>query len=406
MQKRVGHWAIVCVIRQLALIPHKVLSHRHAEPSTHTDRRLASLLLCLNTDGYLAQTLSHYRPHYVNGNDIPRLLSACKERGPLYTKDTAIEFHRLMVAVLLAYAAHLARDRVNQEDGPIVANNILLHAVVYSSAFKAHMKSLSAADPPVLYLPMSSHIQEYQQFADENRIKCRVPRGHRASSSGEGSSSSGEGNGKLGLAEQGESKEAATGGQNRDVEDEIVDATTESEIYVPPTGPVDLNTVIQSWLKLLVKYHTAQRTLENYCGNLGTDEDSHVDITRLSVKPKRGLMPAWGEITAILASVLASDSERPSATNYSITEPEETIEHLKAYVLDVANAGKSTDNIVEKFRDIIHGCPQPIGYTVHCEAALVAFASAKNGGFRDDRLAPLHKVRILWYGSFISFHPF
>ena len=39
---------------------------------------------------------------------------------------------------------------------------------------------------------------------------------------------------------------------------------------------------------------------------------------------------------------------------------------------------KSTDNIFEKFRDIIKDHEQPIGYTVHCEAALVAFASTKN----------------------------
>jgi len=377
MQKRVGHWAIVCIISQLALIPHGALSRLNVEPSTQTDGRLASLLLCINIDKHLAQTLSHYRPTYVDGDDIPLLLSACKERGPLYTKATAIEFHRLLVGALIAFAAHLARKRVDQEDGLIVANGVLLHTIVYSNAFKAHMKSLSATYPPVLSLPTSSRIQDYQKFAVDNKIQCQVPRGNRKLSEEEMLSSGGG----LGLATEGESKEtpSATGGENKDAENEIVDATTESEIFVSPTDPVDLNLAIQSWLKLLVRYHTTQRTLENYCENLGTGEDSQIDITHLSVKPKRGLVPQWSDIAAVLTSVLTSGF---------ISEPKETIEYLKSYVLGVVNAGKSTDNI-------ILGHKQAIKYTVHCEAALVAFASTKNHKFQDDRLAPLHQVRIL-----------
>lgn len=382
MQKRVGHWAIVGLISQLALIPHEALLRLNVEPSTQTDGRLASLLLCINTDKHLAQTLSHYRPDYVDGDDIPLLLSACKERGPLYTKATAIEFHRLMVGALIAYAAHLARSRVDQEDGLVVANGILLHTIVYSNAFKAHMKSLSATYPPVLSLPTSSHIQDYQKFAVKYKIQCQVPRGNRTLSEEEMLSSGG----RLGLATGSKETPSATGGENKDTENEIVDATTESEIFVSPTEPVDLNIAIQSWLKLLVRYNTAQRTLENYCENLGTGEDSQIDIMRLSVKPQRGLVPQWSDMAAVLTSVLTSGS---------IPGPEETIEYLKSHVLGVVNAKKSTDNIFEKFSRIILGHEQEITYTVHCEAALVAFASTKNPKFRDDRLAPLHQVRIL-----------
>ena len=100
--------------------------------------------------------------------------------------------------------------------------------------------------------------------------------------------SSGEGNVKLGLVKQGESKEtpSATGSNNKDAKNKIVDATTESEIFVSSTEPVNLNTSIQSWLKLLVKFHTTQCTLGNYCESLGRGKDFQIDIKCISVKPK------------------------------------------------------------------------------------------------------------------------
>jgi len=200
--------------------------------------------------------------------------------------------------------------------------------------------------------------------------------------------------GELGLATEEESKEtpSATGSKNKDTKNKIVNATTESEIYVFPTEPVDLNLAIQSWLKLLVRYHTVQCTLENYCENLETGENFQINIMHLSVKPKQGLVPQWSDIAAVLMSVLMSSS---------ISEPKETIEYLKSYVLGIVNAGKSTNNIFEKFSNIILSHKQAIKYTVHCEAALVAFTSTKNHKFQDDRLAPLHQVCILWYVSFI-----
>ena len=131
MQKQVGHWTIICLISQLALIPHGALLCLNMEPSTQTDGRLMSLLLCINTNKHLVQTLSHYRPNYIDGDDIPLPLSVCKEQGPLYTKATTIEFHCLMVGALIAYAAHLARKCVDQEYGLIVPNDILLHTIVH-----------------------------------------------------------------------------------------------------------------------------------------------------------------------------------------------------------------------------------------------------------------------------------
>jgi len=289
-----------------------------------------------------------------------------------------------MVRALIAYAAHLACKWVDQEDGLIVANGILLHTIVYSNVFKAHMKSLSATYPLVLSLPTISHIQDYQKFAVDNKIHCQVPRSNCKLSEEEMLLSGGG----LGLAMEGESKEtpSMTGSENKDAENEIVNANTKPEIFVSSTEPVNLNLAIQSWLKLLVRYHTAQCTLENYCENLGTGEDSQIDITHLSVKPKQGLVPQWSDIAVVLTSVLMSSS---------ISEPEETIEYLKSYVLGIVNAGKSTNNIFKKFSNIILGYKQTIKYTVYCEAALVAFASPKNHEFWDVRLAPLHQVCIL-----------
>ena len=101
----------------------------------------------------------------------------CKEWGLLYSRATAIKFHHLMVGALIIYATHLAHKWVDQEDGQIVANDLLLHTIVYSNVFKSYIKSLSATYPSVLSLPTTSHIQDYQEalLPTKTRSNARSP---------------------------------------------------------------------------------------------------------------------------------------------------------------------------------------------------------------------------------------
>ena len=120
MRSQAGHWAMVGLLYQLSLIPKGKLNI-DVQPSTHPDGRLTNYLIStsmapdLSTsekgphDFLRTEVLPYYKPKYSNGEDIPYLLSLCQERAPLYMEDTVLEFHRLLVATLLAQAALLQR---------------------------------------------------------------------------------------------------------------------------------------------------------------------------------------------------------------------------------------------------------------------------------------------------------
>jgi hypothetical protein len=405
------------------------------------------------------EVLLYYKPEYANGEDIPHLLSLCQERTPLYTEDTVLDFHRLLVATLIAQAtllerykkAHQVEDDRNDEEMQKIGIILglvqrLLQAIVYFHALSSHMDSLGGIQPPVIFWPLSSRIPEYLAFARANNIYCRSGRSPPSKNRNTGPASS-KGGGRTFVSEEigsskggkgifasffkgGKGKSWSSGGhpvsskQEKSLEEELLSEPAnkffEEEEFLPVssnTAPAndeyaeqvsdedegiefddllphstmesdDLMGAVQSWLKLLVKYTTARRALEMYCGTLKRDEDSEIEISLLSVTPTETTMPLWKDISEVLQSVLKKQ--------YLTSPPcQEMIDHLKTRIFDNGNIHH---NIIDIFRDIINEVEWPISYTVHCEAALVAFASldtsdiSSEGDNRD--LAEIQCVRI------------
>ena len=463
---------MVGLLYQLSLIPKGKLNI-DVQLSTRPDGRLANYLISTSTapdlstsekgprDFLRTEVLPYYKPEYSNGEDIPYLLSLCQERAPLYTEDTVLEFHRLLVATLLTQAALLQRYKKvhevrNDEEMEKIGIRLglverLLQAIVYSSAFSSHMDSLGGIHPPVLSWPMTSQIPEYLAFAQANDIYCRSGRSPPSGNRNRRSASSKEGGGAPGLEEIGSSKGgrgifasflkagkgksrssgAGKGGsvsskREKSLEEELLSESAnmlfEEEESLPvdsnnapandehakqvddedgdvesiefdglPTPRVmleseDLIDAVQSWLKLLVKYTTARRALEDYCETLGRGEDRKIEISLLSVTPTETTMPLWQDVSEVLESALKKQYLFRSSSMH-----QEIISYIKTRVGD----GNTRHNIIDVFTDIIRGVERPISYTVHCEAALVAFASLDISSEGDDQgLAEIQRVRI------------
>ena len=175
-----SHWAVVGIMSYLALAPHEVLLHMEMQLSTWVDKRLVMNLLALDEIAVLDSLMSYYQcssPIKKTSDPIPHLLHACKDSQPLYTRDTAINFHRLLVGTLLAYASLLEcygtmcaeRAKIVQQ---LALSSSLLCLILFSDVFDCHIMSLVQIDPPILSLPMSDHIDNYVNFASTCHIRC------------------------------------------------------------------------------------------------------------------------------------------------------------------------------------------------------------------------------------------
>jgi len=432
MLSRAKHWVMVGLVSELAKVPYNILLDMEEVPSNEPDTRLATILLDVDKADYLKGPLSFCQPPgYTKGdNSIPGLLTTSKGSRPLYTKVTAIEFHRLLVGTLILYAwliAVYAKSNIVPEERFAAAADVglagaFLHGILFSDAFNCHMKSLFGVEDHIVTLPTSAHFEEYCLFAQKHEIRILGPRGKRkvhgvSSGSSKGgkkkSELSKEGKKMTGLFTAGESKQAGVGdeddgsGANAD-DDGIPDATSELNDQLPtgmaslesPPGhqeprlePSEFCQIISSWLKFLVKYHTAQGTLESYCQTLGPGDKSEVDIKLLEVNPKQGLMPEWKEIKEVIASILQK-TERP---NVELKDTANMLTYISTRVNNIVASGRSYHNTLNIFSQIIEGVDQVTQFTVHCEAALVAFAStAVNENGPNAQINEGDPLRSLW----------
>ena len=147
---------------------------------------------------------------------------------------------------------------------------------------------------------------------------------------------------------------------------------------------------IRSWMKLFVHHFTAQRILEQHCGSLPIDEP--IQIVVLGVGKLQHCLPSWDGCMSIVKSVI---SER---------EPQIPIDELIQLIetsMDwtIKRFKKKADPILFVTEKIRFNEAQNPHFTVHCEAALAAFASA------DERMVPSNKEYLnqLQKVCFISF---
>ena len=244
---------------------------------------------------------------------------------------------------------------------------------------------------------MSDQIDHYIEFARDLNIHCKRPR--------EKFRLGGEGKEKLRSSMAGESKQPGVNNDNKlggtsnagfdtnedEDEDETLDTTNEvDDILCHPeergSKSMNIRKIIHSLLKLLVKYLTAQETLETYCESLGPVSDHEIDIKLLRVNPREGDMPKWDEIKTVIISVLVKS-----------VDSDDLIKYIEEIVKKFTKDGNIPPHIIfHTFTDIIHGVPQSIPYNIHCEAALVSFASTDGKGIKDQALRTLKMVCTLF----------
>jgi hypothetical protein len=354
MKARASHWAILGIITQLALVPYGVLSELKVQSSTDPDTRLARNILTLEKEEDLGAVLAFHKPNYAGGAPltIPNLLRACKDKKPLFTQDTAIEYHHLLVASLILYETKLHDyerevdvDKKSKLNAQLAMAGALLRVILFSKAFDCYIITVTHAgpgSPPFLLYPTSNDVKSYINYAKKT----------------------------FGTT-FGEEKDEEQAGADPDEEASYAagDTTNEMDHLIPPSGVSDaanLRKFVHSSLKLLVKYHTAQGVLESYCRGLPAGEEVKISIRMVEVTPREENMPDWREIKTVIRSVLKSPEKSEDAIQY-IQEAVET-----------ANTERRDPQspIFHMFRFIIADQPQPLSYTVHCEAALVAFAEA------------------------------
>ena len=177
--------------------------------------------------------------------------------------------------------------------------------------------------------------------------------------------------------------------KNKTSESDTTNEVDDILAHTKGQGSKGLCKIIHSSLKLLIKYDTAQSALENYCESLGPGPDHEIDIKLLRVNPREGDMPGWDEIKTVITSVLTKSVEQ--------VDSKDTIKYIGELVTKLTENGKSAPHtIFHTFNYIIRGVSQPISYNVHCEAALVAFASTDDEGIKDPALCTLRMVCALF----------
>jgi len=257
MLSQAKHWVMVGLVSELAKVPYNVLLDMEVVSSNEPDTRLATILLDVDKADYLKGPLSFCQPPgYTKGdNSIPGLLTTSKGSWPLYTKVTAVEFHRLLVGTLILYAwlitVYAKSDVVPEERFTATADvglaGAFLHGILFSDAFNCHMKSLVGVEDHIVTLPTSTHFEEYCLFAQKHEIHILGPRGKRkvhgvssgSSKGGKKKSELSKGGKKMtGLFMAGVGDEDDGSGANAD-DDGIPDATSELNDQLP-TGMVSL----------------------------------------------------------------------------------------------------------------------------------------------------------------------
>jgi hypothetical protein len=132
MERRIGHWAAVGLMYDMSRVPDEWLSSLTIDgdaPATeNSDFRLSMYILHTEKAGYLKEILSYHKydiPSDATLSDLPKgdstkmkidvlpCLQELSHKGSddLYNEKTVVEFHHLLVATLLCYAATLRKLR-------------------------------------------------------------------------------------------------------------------------------------------------------------------------------------------------------------------------------------------------------------------------------------------------------
>ena len=382
------------------------------------------------------------------------LLACRKSPYIVYNKTTYIEFHHLLVASTVTFAYFLKHlDEESVEDKPNVAPMVLvvgrlLSAIVQSNAFECHINLLTKFGP--LKLPSYASIQDYYEFAQRTFIRIRpkpfpdntsqvrpkspttdapspdneiqtplesstadVPSPNDKTLALLESPTAPPDNDcqaplELPTADKPEPEEDAEPGLQEDSELEFQE---DSELDPPSLDDVMISQtshVIQAWMQYFVSYFEAYRIVKHYGASLGgegkgkegdgrEDDDRTIKISTLSTTPSGRQLPEWTTVQSIIRSVLnrpdhkcyRQASDRPSVSEPLAKPSAEKI--IQIIETSIRSAKKlSSPSVVRAFATILDKINAPAYYTIHCEAALAAYAAMhvkSSGGVASDEPA-------------------
>ncbi|KAM6490168.1 hypothetical protein JOM56_014360 [Amanita muscaria] len=421
MHRRIRNWAAVGLVHDLSKISDEMLSRvlNMITYSSQPDVKLAHQLLSQD-EGlsiimkcYPIDSPSDTGPNPPHGG-LQRLWQSALNGTILYTRDTALEFHHFVVATLITYTRALKclhdaeKSKVTRHAARVLVTSRLLTAIVYSKAFECHINGL--VENRFLSLPNFPNFPEYHKFAKVNSMSI-TPK-----AVGQEGTTRGAGGGEVADTEEdkdddddedknnkndGEDKD--NGGEDKDNDDEDKDNNDEDkdnndedkdneseedgvddfggehvddfEEELAP-GPLSdpshimISSLIRDRMRLLVNHLTAKRILENYCVQKHVD----VEIKLLGINPETAFRPSWETLTSVIGSVTSGTNLSPSTQSI--------VDHLKDRIEHTLISAKlpASNKIFMVFDQIIKGeeGKRPY-YTVHCEAALAAFASTGRG---------------------------
>ena len=182
IRRQISSWASIGFIFHLFSIDDEDIleTYRSRAPlPSHTNR--SDRLLVLMLKAISRDEVRHIAQHYPSSGGPITLDNLEREwhkqdgetEHTIYKEDTCVEFHKLLVAVLMSYATALT----NLNDGCSVADRrkwlplvhnfaCLLWQVIGSRAFRLHLDILSE----LLQIPCYRTVSAYQTFAASHRL--------------------------------------------------------------------------------------------------------------------------------------------------------------------------------------------------------------------------------------------
>ena len=412
------HWTTRGLIRNLAQVTENTIAVFFRQVTTPrsridgralSDRKLVTVLLGIQKIN-VSHTLDNLMLIYSQnrhgpGTSVMYSLSALLAKFQdvvearavsVYTEDTAMAFHCLLVGTLMGYAIsvndlHIAMSsggaKEKQKEGRKMAasrvglRGLILQVILHSKAFEHHL--LVLAQGKKLNFPLSSEIHEFTVFAANNF-----------------------GTSKL-VSARSEREEVDDVGRTDDNEwayDGELDAEAEEQssllslgnFYHRTLSGKPAVTIVEGWMRTFIGHFRAQRILEHHCSTKLNKNDPRfeVQVDLIVVQGNKRPVAKWEKMESIIRCSLSQSDAQKTSTICMFIEEINKIE-----VKDVSYASRS---VVSLFKTLTKGLSNPVeggggqfkpgksfvgesfedkdwstefrDFIVHCEAALASYA--------------------------------
>jgi hypothetical protein len=436
MWTRIRHWTAVGMIYQLAMVSPELLKVG-LKAYIATNQTLPDI----HHDDYLRETARRSVNQELKSILVEMWPLQTKDAGPLsvdptvslsafldsgvYTKDTLLGFHTLLVGTLICYArmfrevkeqfdnfqATSTKAKKDEEgeasqkaakakafaEAKKASNDaktafvhsvheawalaMLLSAILNSKLFRLHLDILlHISSFKILW---EGDLTKFQQFAQDMGLCIMSPRRRKSATDLQGCVDEVEGDDDA----EGERWEE---GDDDDEEDEaqvLADHEDEEEDEAQELAIAALlqqgsdnersqrskrSKRISRWAKLLTSHISVTHVLEMYARNVSSskDRDLVVDIILLGTPRESFKLPDWTDLTSIIMSLVL----RPK--KWTEDDAKLLVEYVERQVDNTSSVVKRQVTVMQRLQDIRMGRSAEAELTcvAHCEAILMALA--------------------------------